>query len=93
MFYFIYEYMAWLTGYKAAEDGVYIEPPEHINIAHLETMQEAPEIIPFEELLPTERLESPPPSPEKKDDIDIIPFEVELPKHRVQPKRHWKRRY
>lgn len=90
MFYFIYEYMAWLAGYKAAEDGVYIEPAEYINIAHLETIQEAPEIIPFEDPLPTERLEAPPPSPEKK---DIIPFEVELPKHRVQPKRHWKRHY
>jgi len=96
MFYFIYEYMAWLTGYKAAADGSYIEPkPEMINIAQLETMQETPEIIASENSDTFEDpCQNPPPSPEK----NIIPFEVEEPERksdpiRIQPKRHWKRRY
>lgn len=69
--------------------------PEYINIAQLETEQEKVEIIPFEEPLPTEPIAAaPPPSPEKK----VIPFEIELPPPksdpiRINPKRHWKRRY
>lgn len=97
MFYFIYEYMAWLTGYKAAADGSYIEPAPvpAINIAQLETMQETPEIITSENSDTFEdQCQNPPPSPEK----NIIPFEVEEPERksdpiRIQPKRHWKRRY
>jgi hypothetical protein len=106
MFYFIYEYMAWLTGYKAAADGSYIEPTPvpAINIAQLETMQETPEIIASVEIDTFEEIpEVPPPSPEK----NMIPFEVEDPASfdrrrgaeppsdpiRIQPKRHWKRRY